>query len=261
MIALGIILVLVVWFAIAYGVSVFVYRYGVCGSRWIQIAVLLTLLWLPYWDLIPGLIVYREAVREWGGLHIYRTVRADGYLSGVCSDCEHAWMYMRNSEYRYHEIQVVEPAPPYLLAPKPGYYEVRVYPLTHEQCTAIQLPQDTTRRIADGEWGVTGVCAVAKRRDRPISRYMYETSKSGGDPYPAPTWLGQKVKVSWQKVTDLKTGELIAKAGNVSLQTWIGPWMPFSYRRFSSSRGERPYDFNISEVIQPLSVNEGSRSE
>ena len=89
-----------VWLVWGYWVGHWVYRWK--HSRWLQLAATLFALWLPLWDLIPGYLLYQKAIREVGGIRIYRTVEAEGYLDRTAILCN-CWKQWTSSQYKLCE--------------------------------------------------------------------------------------------------------------------------------------------------------------
>ena len=65
-----------VWGAAAWLVGEWTFRKT--ERRWAKWIAMLFIWWLPLWDIAPGLYYYCKAIREIGGVHIYRTVEASG---------------------------------------------------------------------------------------------------------------------------------------------------------------------------------------
>jgi hypothetical protein len=236
--------------AIAVWVSVAVYR--ATHRRWLQVLAAVFMLWLPFWDVLPGLHFYHKAIREVGGVRIHRQVEAPGYLDLACqSPCRVAFWELVKSPYSFVEIKS-EQAGPWAdpLTPKPGYYEVRLFSQGSAECTNQSLPPEVTRRLLGDRDGVTGMCAIAKRHEEPVSLYRTESSNGWqrSDEY---SWL-RDVQVSWQRVVDNRTGEVIAQAASVSYRPWffllgLSPWVG-TYR---GSPPDPTRKFDVTRIILP----------
>ena len=113
------------WIAIAIWVGFAVHKKT--QKRWMQVATSLFVLWLPFWDVIPGYLAYRKSVDTTGGVRIYRIVAAEGYLSGWVDTCFDCWRGLKHSPFRYIEVERTKPNGLLQdIEPLPGYYDDRL---------------------------------------------------------------------------------------------------------------------------------------
>ncbi len=238
--------VALVWIAISIGAGMLVYRWQ--RKRWMQVATTLLLIWLPFWDVIPGYYLYRKAVREVGGVRIYRTVQAEGYLDLSATDCDSCWSRLRDYPFRYVEIKRTGPTGVLsTIESGKGFYEYRLAPVEDITCGSF-----SQLRFADqlqkGN-GIQGNCVVAVKRDRPVSRFEYSTS--GWEILRDEPLLRPIEKLS-QRITDRESGEVIAESYEIRFVNWIGAQLElpgWSYTRLPS--GKR-ITFEIEDVVNPL---------
>ncbi len=247
MIMIGLLFLGVIALWLAWGVLFGQWVYRKKESRWLQLAATLFALWLPLWDAIPGYLLYQKVVREIGGVRIYQTVSADGYLDHMLgNDC---WQFLANSPYAYCESAGGDRDEGSLgpLNAKVGYYEYRLAPIDAPECAPFreQLNVEATQQTY--QLGLR--CVVATRRDEPLSRYEYDM---GPGEVPSP-WPLPPVLTGWQRVRDRVTGETVAQATTVAYT----PWILRSFKRwgavwnYSEDASGRPIVVDQRELIRP----------
>jgi hypothetical protein len=238
------------------------------GERWKQALATTMVLWLPFWDLVPGTVFFYHAVYKYGGVRIYERVKAEGYLDRTCYGCEDRWTNLAQDPYRYIEVHIPKPDAsrghiPARILPifLPGYYQFFTMQITPEQCLAEQqLPDRRSHYITDEfklrhppESALRDICVVAQRRDRPLSRYQYDTLHHE-KLLDYPQWL--PALGSWKKVFDSKTDRVIAQSYGLSFYSWLYPGLNgdfnlvWRYPRFGSGRQW----LEVSDVIQSSTV-------
>lgn len=244
MIAAFLLLGAIVWLCIAAAAGWLAYRET--HKRWLQVAVSLFVLWLPFWDVIPGLYFYYKAIREVGGVRIYRTVKAEGYLDRSLTDCRNCWTALRDSPYEYIEVEITDAgAEAGSLTPDPGYYAFRLVEIGNPDCAAFEVLHNagTLRRM----YGLTDLCPSAIHAASAISRFEYQSSL-GWDV------LGQEnsfplIETSWQKLRDLTSGEVVAEASAVRLVTWLSNQLEIPLVQYSVLPSGRPIRISLAEII------------
>jgi hypothetical protein len=244
------------------------------GERWKQALATTMVLWLPFWDLVPGTVFFYHAVYKYGGVRIYERVRAEGYLlpSGVSG--ENRWKELRLDayrRYRYIEVHIPQPdasrghiAARMLPIFLPGYYQFFTMQITPQQCLAEQqLPDRRSHYVTDEfklrhppESALRDICVIAQRSNQPISRYRYEdTFREMLPDYPS--WLS--VRANSFIVESTKINQVIAQYSMVSFYSWLYPQLDHDYNlvwrypRFGSDRES----LEIADVIQPSNVSDG----
>jgi len=233
------------WLALAYAAGRLAAAWS--GRRWLHVPVMLVTLWLPLWDVIPGGIAYYMAMRELGGIHLYRTVAADGYLDlRRHSDLE-VWSSLPTSPYLYIEIH--SDRRPLTSQADPAYYELTLALRGGPSCAAYDaLPNVATLRQAEG---LGDFCPVVQRRDRPVSRYQVDAS-SAWEPLPGYRWP-RPVEAKWTRIEDRGTHELLATAYALRYRPWISSvgLDPLVAAYASANASESAVDLDVAAVIRP----------
>jgi len=245
-------LIMLAWITVAYYAGWFVFQQR--GKRWQQVLIVLIVLWLPLWDVIPGLYLYYKAIREVAGVRIYKTVQADGYLR-PCAMCETAWTSLGSEHFRYIEtkVEVRDPRPEQSLIPVPGYYEFRLFREDKAECEARALAQNQKKKHFRNLYGFEKACVVSTRRDKPISRYERISGKrrEGWGPF-------RPVGASFNLVRDRETNEVLAEGYSISFVSWLGRRIAVPRWNSSSERPHIPFVVNVENVIRPTeSSNQG----
>jgi hypothetical protein len=245
-----ILLLFVGWIALAIWIGKFVYWHS--EKRWTQIAAVILVLWLPLWDVIPGLYFYNKAVRELGGVQIHKTVEADGFLDLDATDNPYQLMTLRTLPYRYIELRMTRR--PYgspsqtTLTDVPGFYQFSFDPLGDSRCADLEPhfdKRDVQKDLPAGQ------CLVATRRDVPISRYERESSRGwqATDRYGSYPF----VQLSWHEIRDREQNAVIARAVRVRYATWLGARIGApSVFRLDSTSGGKPIRVRVTEVIKSV---------
>jgi hypothetical protein len=237
-----------VWVILCVRVSIWVYKWK--GDRWLQLAVTLFALWLPLWDAIPGYLLFQKAVREIGGVRIYKKVQAKGYLDNFLhrNDC---WNFLTSSPYAYCESAAGDSNNSSLgpLNAKAGYYEYRLAPIDAPECAPFR--EHANVEVMQREYQLGPRCVVATRRDEPVSRYEYLE----GEDRLAVSWPSAIAGWSrWTRVRDRVTGEIIAQATSVGYEPWILRWVGNHPFRWGYTRDEEKRSFVLlpQDVINPI---------
>ena len=244
---------------------------------------------IPTWDLPYGLYRFTKYVREYGGLHVHRTVEAEGYL-----DLTH-WASIGNSStgdddvmavigkliearnnslsgapapYSYIEIWQPLPRSADAIIVRAGYWQLSNAPSGDPSCDAFETwkARGSRRAISAASYlqrrqGYSGWCPVAVWHDKPVSRYRLEDHHSGYPVrpnvgrMPGPTWL-PPVLARWSRIVDIQTGEVIARNHSFYYESWFPmPYLdearPLSWQW--PLKYAVPYYLNVRDVIKPTS--------
>lgn len=244
MIAAFLLLGAIVWLGIAAAAGWLAYRQT--HKRWLQVTVSLFVLWLPFWDVIPGLYFYYKAIREVGGVRIYRTVKAEGYLDRSLTDCRNCWTALRDSPYEYLEVQITtSESAETSLTPQPGYYIFRLLQNAAPACQAFDSLRnaENLRKL----YGLRDRCVSVEYGAEPSSRYEYSSSRGwqladGKNSYPS-------VQTSWQTILDLETNDVVAEAQAVRLVSWFSNQLEVPLLQYTVLPNGDPIAIDPSEVI------------
>lgn len=205
------------------------------------------LLWLPFWDVIPGYYLYQKAVREIAGVRIHRTVQVEGYLDLSETDCNSCWSRLRDQRYGYLEIRRSGRTGVLVNAEQgAGYYTYRLLPRDDERCRLFDsLPNAGAMRAY---YGLQDRCLYWTVSETPVSQY--EVS-SGIDYYGRSEGLWP-VRLMWRKVVARSSSELLAESVQVDFFSWIGRQIGVpSWIYTRDSVGQR-IRFRIEEILKPL---------
>jgi len=221
------------------------------GKRWHQVAVTALVLWLPLWDVIPGYILYRQAIREISGVRIHRTVEVEGYLDLSRGLVHQAWWGQANFPYQYTEVWIPTGDPqPNSLTAKPGYYEFRLAPRDRPECAPFDAQQwihawDKFR----ANTGLQDWCVVATRRDAPISQYELVPES---DRFPT-RGAFRPVSTGCWRVRDRLAQEIIAEACTVSFDSWLSRWLAVPVWRHRNLASGQPIAlYAQTKVLRPV---------
>lgn len=245
MIGLMILGAALLWLAIAVAIGIGVHRLS--GRRRLQVATVLFLVWLPFWDVIPGYYLYQKAVREVAGVRIHQTAKAEGYLDLTQTDCNSCWTDLRDSKYSYLEIQRTGATGVlYRSEQGAGYYTYRLLPRDDERCRLFDsLPNADPMRVY---YGLGERCLYWSVSAKPTSQY--EVS-SGIDYYGNSKGLWP-VRLVWRSVSDRSSRVMLAERIQVDFYSWIGRQIGIpSWIRTRESDGRR-VQFRIEEVLKPI---------
>lgn len=244
---------LLVWLAIATFVGFLVYR----ASKSIRVGLLttVTLFVFPIWDLIPGLMMYSKYVKELAGVHVFKTVEADGYLETRSVDLDSVvstLLVARNEPkgveefpYSYYEGWFVVIRQTDLIQ-KAGYYEIRLAEGGRPECATFDAwPGSVGFRRARH---LEGLCVLAIRRDEPRSRYQLDRQNIR-KALPGPKWL-PPVMATWQRIIDRRSGEILAQSYQLRYESWfpmpqLDDYRPLSW--FTSGQGW----LVVTDVVRP----------
>jgi hypothetical protein len=220
------------------------------GKRWHQVAVMALVLWLPLWDVIPGYILYRQAIREISGVRIHRTVEVEGYLDLTRGLVRDAWRDQLNSPYEYTEVWIPTRDPqPNSLTAEPGYYEFRLAPRDRPECAPFDAQQINDWDKFRASTGLQDRCVVATRRDAPISRYELALESE---------WLPASrvidlVEAGCWRVRDRLADEVIAEACTVSFDSWLSRWIGVPVWRHRNLASGQPIAlYAQTKVLRPV---------
>lgn len=238
------------WIAVAVVAGTLLYART--QKRWLQVAATLVILWLPFWDVIPGLILYRGMVLERAGVNIYSHVRVPGYLDASSPNCQTCWSTLFTSNFRYKYLEVyIGRRERWLptLTPQPGYYEFRKLPRDSAECLPFErLPN--VNRLRD-QFKIGDYCVSATHRNAPISRYAYITSQGW---VPIPTNLGiSGLEIRWQEIRNIRTDELLAEARAVRFRSFLGRWVGFPIWEHTHEKTDGRIELHLEEVLIPNS--------
>src|ERR1041385_807357 len=107
MMGLMVLLALALLIAVAISAGAYVYRKT---HRWWAFALATIIIaWLPFWDVVPGVILFHKTARDIGGMRVFKKVKGDGYLDRTCySTCSRDWGFLLGSSrgFRYIEAEV-----------------------------------------------------------------------------------------------------------------------------------------------------------
>lgn len=239
MIGVFLLLAAIVWLCFAVAAGCLAFRHT--HKRWLQAAVSLFVLWLPFWDVIPGLYFYYKAIREVGGVRIYRTVKAEGYLDRTATDCYSCWTELRNSPYEYMEIhRTVSWGTLSSVEPGAGYYEYRLLPRGSEGCEPFEsLPNaDQIRTVR----GIRDRCVSFVRRSSPVSRYEVSAERDH-------IHLG--VILFSRRVRDLLANETIAESSQIYFTSWLGREIGVPHWHFTELADGSHIEVRPNDVLIP----------
>jgi hypothetical protein len=219
MIGLMVLGVLVFWLVMAIAAGVFAYRRT--GRRWVFLFVALLVAALPFWDVIPGVLLFHKTVRDLGGFRVFHKVTADGFLDQSCRiDCARRWQTLLRTKYRYIEVAIrANSGYPDPLQLDAGYHVFRLELRDAAGCEAYRVSDDVRAGIQRDLEGKE-YCVVATRHERPVSRYRYEVS-NGLQRLPG-TSAALPILGLWQRVVDMQTNEVLGQSYQVRFISWIG---------------------------------------
>lgn len=232
------------WIGIAVGLGFVVRRLS--RKRSLQVATTLFLVWLPFWDVIPGYYLYQKAVREVAGVRIYDAAKADGYLDLTQTDCNSCWTNLRDSGYSYLEIyRSGVTGVLFRQEQGAGYYTYRLLPRDDERCRLFDsLPNSEAMRTY---YALGARCLYWTFSATPTSRYQVS---SGVDYYGNSKRLWP-VELAWRRLTARQAGTILAESvavyffSRLSRQIGIPSW-----RHADDADGNHIY-FRIEDVLAP----------
>jgi hypothetical protein len=232
------------WFGIAFGAGIGVYR--VTGKRWLQVAAIVFVVWLPFWDVIPGYYLYQKAVREVAGVRIHQTANAQGYLDLTQPDCNSCWTDLRDSGYTFLEVhRTGATGVLFRFEQGAGYYTYRLLPRADERCLFFDsLPNAEALRAY---YALKERCLFWSFSPAPTSQY--EVS-SGIDYYGNSKRLWP-VRAVWRRVGDRASQCLLAESVQVDFFSWIGRQIGIpSWIHTRESDGRR-IQFSNEDILKP----------
>jgi hypothetical protein len=245
----GLLLILgsAVWIALAIGAGKL--TFALSRRRWLQFLAVLAILWLPLWDVIPGWIKFHQAVQQYGGVRIHRTVSTDGYLDSSQQDCQDCWTSLKYSNFKYVEIEVTVPrnlrALPGWPDAEPGFYQFALSSAGSPSCASLQgLPGEAFVRRETP----VGRCLVAIRHDKPVSRYEYQMTRMHLTSKALPP-----VEVFCLRVLDRAMSENVAEACQIYYKSWLGTAITIPQWNYDRTENGNPIRFNVLDVIKPTS--------
>lgn len=220
----------IAWFALLLYVSRSVYL-GT-QSRLYAMAAGLVVILVPLWDVIPGLILYRQAISELGGVRISRTVEASGYLNHRTGEIRsRVWILALTTPYQYVEYERQRPDRDLEdLTRTPGFYQFSLRESGDPLCGPFNtLPRAEQLRA---RYGMTNdQCVAVAHSDQPVSQYEFLwVERAYRDSFPA-------VGLEGQVIRDRLTGEEIATAFQVHYKAWLSrsvwfiPWFSWLHSR------------------------------
>lgn len=239
MIAAFLLLGAIVWLCIAAAAGWLAYRQT--HKRWLQVTVSLFVLWLPFWDVIPGLYFYYKAIREVGGVRIYRTVKAEGYLDRTATDCYSCWTELLESPYKYLEIHRTVPWGTLAsVEAGAGYYEYRVLPKGSVGCESFESLSnaDQIRTVH----GLRDRCVSFLRRATPNSRYEVSAETR--------RWPWG-VDVYSRRIRDMQEDQTLSESNQVYFIGWLGRKVGVPAWEFNEQESGVPIRFRNTDVLVP----------
>jgi hypothetical protein len=244
MIGLMILGAALLWMGIAVGAGIGARR--LTGKRWLQWVTIVFLLWLPFWDVIPGYYLYQRAVREVAGVRIHGTAKAEGYLDLTKTDCNSCWTDLRDSAYRFIEIHrtgatgVLD-----RFEQGAGYYTYRLLPRDDERCRRFDsLPNVEALRTY---YALKERCLFWTVSPVPTSQF--EVS-SGIDYYGGSKGLWP-VRLVWRRVTDRVSRRILAESTQVDFFSWIGRQIGIPSWIHTKEPDGRRIRFRREDILKP----------
>jgi hypothetical protein len=232
------------WMGIAVAAGIGAYRLS--GKRWLQVATIVLLIWLPFWDVIPGYYLYQRAVREVAGVRIHQTARAAGYLDLTKTDCNSCWTDLRDSRYSYLEVhRTGATGVLYRSEQGAGYYTYRLLPRDDERCRVFDsLPNADDLRAY---YGLMERCLYWTVSPTPVSQYEV----SSGVDYYRNSKRRWPVRVVWRRVSDRASQGVLAESVQVDFFSWIGRQIGIpSWIHTRESDGRR-IQFSNEDILKP----------
>ncbi len=232
------------WFGIAFGAGIGVYR--VTGKRWLQVAAIVFVVWLPFWDVIPGYYLYQKAVREVAGVRIHQTANAQGYLDLTQPDCNSCWTDLRDSGYTFLEVhRTGATGVLFRFEQGAGYYTYRLLPRADERCLFFDsLPNAEALRAY---YALKERCLFWSFSPAPTSQY--EVS-SGIDYYGNSKKLWP-VELVWRRVIERISRRVLAESVAVYFFSRLAHQIGIpSWRHADQLDGSHIY-FRIEDVLVP----------
>jgi hypothetical protein len=248
----GILLYLVAgWLIVCWMVGWFLFKKT--DRVWLAALAVLGLLWLPMWDLIPGLAAYNRAARELGGVRVHKSVVVSGFLDGARRDSD-VLSYIAHSPYEYIELERTG-ATGLLAAMESGagYYEYRLLPEDRPECA----PFASLRNSKTLQRYFPGRCIHSIRRDKPISEFVYESSRGWQRLESEERSL--PIEASWERVRDLKTGEVLAEAYRIRYISWLAGYIGIPQWKYPNTSSQTRAYFDPSEVLKPMKTEQNGR--
>jgi hypothetical protein len=244
MIGLMILGAALLWLAIAIGAGMGVRRLS--GRRWPQFVTVVFLVWLPFWDVIPGYYLYRKAVREVAGVRIHQTAKAEGYLDLTKTDCNSCWTDLRDSAYSFLEIRRTGVTGVLNRSEQgAGYYTYRLLPRGDERCRVFDsLPNAEDLRAY---YGLKDRCLFWTVSSTPTSQY--EVS-SGIDYYRNSKGLWP-VRLVWRRVSDRASQRVLAQSIQVNFYSWIGRQVGILSWVYTREPDGRRIQFSNEDILNP----------
>lgn len=232
------------WIGIAVGVGVGIRRRS--GKLWLQLATIAFLVWLPFWDVIPGYYLYQKAVREVAGVRIYDTAQADGYLDLTQTDCNSCWTDLRDSSYDYLEIhRTGVTGVLFRFEQGAGYYRYQLLQRDDERCRLFDtLPNAESMR---SYYGLKDRCLYWTVSVEPTSEYEVA---SGVDYYGYSKGLWP-VRLNWRRVSVRSTHAVLAERTQVDFYSWLGRQIGIPAWINTRDSDGRRIQFRIEEVLKP----------
>lgn len=218
---MGLLTLLAIALLLAIAIAAGAYAYRGSHKWWAFVLVTVIVLWLPFWDVVPGVILFNKKVRELGGVRVFRKVEVDGFLDRTCySECYDRWRALLSTrrDYRYIEAEVATRrglADPLNL--QPGYYTFHLEQIDESACEALRKADVSTQALRGK---AEGKCVVAERHDDPVSRYVFEDS-NGWQPLPGSS-RNVPILGFWHRVIDRETGEILGQSYRLMFVSWIG---------------------------------------
>lgn len=231
------------WLAIAIGLGLVARRLS--GKRWLQIVTVLFLVWLPFWDVIPGYYLYQKAVREVAGVRIHQTSKADGYLDLTKTDCNSCWTDLRDSAYSYLEIhRTGATGVLYRFEQGEGYYTYRLLPRGDERCSVFDsLPNADDLRAY---YGLMDRCLHWSVSPVPTSRYEV----SSGIDYYGNSEGWWPVEMAWRRVVERQSRSVLAESVQANFFSRISRQIGFPFWAYTVLPSGQHIEIRIEEILK-----------
>ena len=242
MIALMMLGAALLWLAIAIGIGLGVRR--LTGKRWLQDVTVVFIIWLPFWDVLPGYYLYQKAVREVAGVMIHQTAKADGYLDLTQTDCNSCWSTLRDSPYSFLEVnRTGATGVLFRFEQGAGYYTYRLLPRGDERCSAFDsLPNADDLRAY---YGLRDRCLYWSVSPTPTSQY--EVS-SGVDYYGnSKGWW--PVELAWRRVVDRRSHVPLAESVQVRFFSRISRQIGFPFWVYVVDAEGKHIEIQVEKVL------------
>ena len=231
-----------VWLAIAIVAGMLVFRWQ--AKRWLQLATTLFVAWLPFWDVVPGYYLYQKAVREVGGVRIYRTVKAEGYLDLSETDCDFCWSRLRYQKAGYLEVQRTwSSGLLHEMEQGAGYYTYRLLPRDDERCKSFDSLRNAERLRS--RYGLKERCVLSIFSPVPVSEYEV----SSGSEYYGWSKSLWPVEMAWRRVLERESQHVLAESMQIYFYSWLGRQIGIPSWRYTHLHDGGHIQLRVEEIL------------